>query len=157
MIRFAVLLPALAMANATAQTCRPEQVEVTTRCCDGAAGSLYGQVRIRNTTKKACLLWGVRKATARDESGQPVRVALRANQDLDKYGKGVRRAALSPGETAAVTVTTQEPLFDQNRCARRLRFEFGGVIAEWEMLACGPPGKSVQVLASGLYPAPDGK
>jgi hypothetical protein len=119
-------------------------------------GSLYASVLIRNDSRKPCLLEGVPKVKSLDESGKALPVAVSGNEDLNKYGKGSNRFVLNPGGKAGLTVVTQEPNFDQNRCGRRLVLDINRVIVALKMLACGPPQPPLRVFTSGFYPAPEG-
>jgi hypothetical protein len=149
------VLFSLAVAMAFGQTCRPDQIRTAVHCCDGAAGSLYASVLIRNDSKKSCLLDGVPKVASVNESGNALPVTVGGNEDLNAYGKGSNRFVLHPGGKAGLTVVTQEPNFDQNRCGRRLVLDIQGVIVAFKMLACGPPQEPLRVFTSGFFPAPE--
>ncbi len=142
---------------ASGQTCRPDQVRTSTVCCNGALGSLYAEVRIRNNSEKSCLLQGVPKIKALDESGKPLPVTVRGNEDLTAHGKGSNRFVLQPGGEARLNVQTEEPNYDQNRCGRQLVLDINGVIVTLQMLSCGPPQQPLRVFTSGFYPAPVAK
>ncbi len=135
------------------QTCRPDQVRVSTQCCGGAAGSVHAQVFIRSDSPQACLLEGVPKVSSFDESGQRLPVTVDGNADLDKYGKGSNRLVLRAGGKAALTVVTAGPMYDQNQCGSRLILDISGVIVDLKMRACGPPQRPLRVFVSGFRSA----
>jgi hypothetical protein len=145
----------LAVAMAFGQTCRPDQIRTSTHCCDGSAGSLYASVLIRNASRQACLIEGVPKVKPLADSGKALPVTIRGNEGLNNYGKGSDRLMLQPGAKAGITVVTQEPNFDQNRCSSQLVLDINGVIVALKMLACGPPQQPLRVFTSGFYPAPE--
>ena len=152
-MRTVLLVLLFATALAAAGTCRRRQVRTSVQCCDGAMGSLHAHVFVRNESREACELQGVRKVTALDRSGRPIPVALSANTGLDQYGDGSPRFVLLPGREAAFGVVTQEPLYDENRCARRLRLDTGRMPLALDMGACGPADQPIRVFVSGFYPS----
>ncbi len=147
----------MVLGMAFGQTCRPDQVRTSTDCCGGAAGNLYAQVVIKNDSGKSCVLEGVPKIKSLDESDKALPVTVTGNADLNRYGKGSNRFVLHPACKAGLTVVTEEPNYDQNRCGKQLVLDINGVIVSLKMLACGPPQEPLRVFTSSFYPAPEQK